>query len=381
MNILHFTQDFQTGRVQLGAFSRIYNYTQDENRHTILTVHHGNYETEVRKLNHLKIVSIGIGDKQLRIRNEHKMSKLIAQRILEHLDSVCETADILFGHSHLINFQILNRVKDSLHLPLIWEANIIWGKPFEGFSSIPVKLYRMYNESKAFIECNHIVAQTSSSKKFIMNAYTIPANKISVITNSVNLKSFIYKKIYPPKLSLPLNVYVIGRLDEMNGIEFIIRSMSEIDKHGMKLHFVGDGPKSEQLRKLCLRKEVSVENIPFDQIPEKLIEADLLLIPRIKCFLTEQFIPTKLLEAMASGVIVLASDVRGINCIIKEGINGFLFEPSNAVDMLLKFNMISSMSGTKLNELAHNSITLVRSQYNLKDRIDELQSVYAKLVH
>ncbi len=74
-------------------------------------------------------------------------------------------------------------------------------------------------------------------------------------------------------------------------------------------------------------------------------------------------------------------DVRGINCIIKDGINGFLFEPNNAMDMLLKFNKFSSMSGTKLNELAHNSITLVRSQYNLKDRIDELQSVYAKLVH
>ncbi|NLI56859.1 glycosyltransferase family 4 protein, partial [bacterium] len=66
-------------------------------------------------------------------------------------------------------------------------------------------------------------------------------------------------------------------------------------------------------------------------VPEYLIESDIFVLPS----LSEGF-PVVVLEAMASGLPVVATNVGGLPEIIQENKNGFLVEPQNPRDLAKK---------------------------------------------
>jgi len=347
-----------------------------------LTIHYDDESITTFSLKHLDIISFGIGNRQLYGKKEWSTKKYIQKEIFSYLKKQRVEIDLFFGHSHLINFGILRYLQKRFDKPLVWEANIIWGLPLRATRHLAIKLYRFLTEMFVFWQCNHIIAQTESSKQVIRKSYFIPENKISVLTNSVDLSLFTQKKKYPNKvLTLPLKVFVVGLFDELNGIKFLLDHISEFDQDSITLYLLGSGSQQERVTHLHHSgKLVFLGTAPYHKMPERLLEADLMLIPRIRCFLSNHFIPTKLLEAMACGLIVLGSDVDGITEVIRDGENGFIFEPGDLKDMVAKISLIKSLNNSVRNKVSGAAIQEIENHYNLLNNSKKINAIYREVL-
>ena len=85
-------------------------------------------------------------------------------------------------------------------------------------------------------------------------------------------------------------------------------------------------------------------------------------------------LPVSLMEALATGIISIATDVRGNRDLITDGVNGFLIKNNSKEDLLEKFNKVTKLSSIehkKICENAKNSM-LIYEKNAIENQILEL---------
>jgi len=165
----------------------------------------------------------------------------------------------------------------------------------------------------------------------------INKSKIHLIYNGIDVKQFREKSRLPlPERDLQLlnqskhNIGCVGRLTEQKGYPYIIESMSELTQSipDVKLHIAGDGELKADLEKLVVDSNL-VDNIKFmglkNNVPALMHNWDLFVLPS----LWEGF-PTVVMEAMLSGVPVIATDIPGTNELVMHQETGLLVPPKDS---------------------------------------------------
>lgn len=188
-----------------------------------------------------------------------------------------------------------------------------------------------------------IIAVSEAVKNFYVENADIPADKFEVIYNGVDLD--FWQKDIPSqeviaekKAELGLLqddkvIAAIGRLHPQKDHEYLLRAAREIIPRMKNLKFliVGDGPMRDSLESLSERLGIK-ENVVFtgkrDDIKDLLYISDISVLSSIR----EGF-SNVVLESMACGKPVVATDVGGNKEIIIDGENGFIV-PSRDKDAL-----------------------------------------------
>lgn len=122
----------------------------------------------------------------------------------------------------------------------------------------------------------------------------------------------------------------VGRLDPIKNHAVLLRAFAGLDPHGrdLRLVIVGDGPLRATLEALARSLEIH-QRVTFtgnrDDIPDLLRAVDLFVLPSIN-----EGISNTILEAMASGLPVVASNVGGNPELVVDGVTGRLYDPTNA---------------------------------------------------
>jgi len=190
-----------------------------------------------------------------------------------------------------------------------------------------------------FSKVDQWVALTPRHKENLLATTAIAEDKVSVIPNGVNLQKFkpVYKPL--PPLDVPLQLGVIARLDRQKGQEIAIRALKKlIDQKNRKwtLHFFGEDTPSETpvrpileeiATELGVRDQVIFEGFQ-ENLGSKVQSLDVIWMPSYK----ETF-GRCVIEGMASGIPVVASNAGGVPDIIRSGENGILFETKNPNDL------------------------------------------------
>jgi len=162
----------------------------------------------------------------------------------------------------------------------------------------------------------------------------ICSRDIHVLPNGIDLEKFesLSKDEMRCKLQIKTDerlVIFVGRFRPVKGVEYLIKSMEIIRQRdqSIRLVLVGEGPEEENLKSLTkqLKLEGCVEfvgQISTEKVPQYMAASDVFVLPS----LSEGF-PLVSLEAMASGLPIVATKVTGLPEIIEDGENGFLVEP------------------------------------------------------
>src|SRR5208337_832744 len=116
----------------------------------------------------------------------------------------------------------------------------------------------------------------------------------------------------------------IGYLGEHKGVHVLINALRRIDKRRMTLNIAGDGALMDtyrqQVRSLGLEDTVKFWGKVAD-IERIYAQTDVLILPSI----WPENQPLTIIEAMSSGIPVIASDIGGIPELVDDGIDGYLF--------------------------------------------------------
>ncbi|MGN1157492.1 MAG: glycosyltransferase, partial [Agathobacter sp.] len=121
---------------------------------------------------------------------------------------------------------------------------------------------------------------------------------------------------------------VVGRLDREKNHGVLIEAAARIKDPRFHLFICGDGPLEAELTKqiAALGMENQVHLMGFRSDIEKLCgAADLYLFASVR-----EGLPVATAEAMACGLPIVASRIRGNSDLIDEGLGGYLVEPTDA---------------------------------------------------
>jgi glycosyltransferase involved in cell wall biosynthesis len=120
-----------------------------------------------------------------------------------------------------------------------------------------------------------------------------------------------------------INLTYLGRLSPEKGIiDFVKYFSTYANKIKFNITIVGDGPLKKEIADYIKKNgtmfNISIIGFVNDPTPY-LIAADILIMPSHK-----EGLPMTLIEALASGVPVIANNVGAISTLIEQNINGFL---------------------------------------------------------
>ena len=165
--------------------------------------------------------------------------------------------------------------------------------------------------------------------------------KVTVIHCGVDTKVFRYRTHKTPheKGEHPFTIICIGTLHEVKGQAYLIKACQELQKRGVDFtcHFVGDGPNRKPLTSLAAEAGIP-QKVYFHgkqkraTIARLLQDSDVLVAPSVPTRDgRREGIPVVVIEAMSSGVPVIASNLSGIPELVLDGYTGLLAPPRDVL--------------------------------------------------
>jgi sugar transferase (PEP-CTERM/EpsH1 system associated) len=212
----------------------------------------------------------------------------------------------------------------------------------------------------------------------------LPQDRIHIIGNGVDVDVFrprIDRTFLRATFDLPCDRFIIGsiaRLDPIKNHEVVIRALSRLKDHERSPLFllVGDGCHGPALARETQRLGLDRDVILFgysDRIPELLNCMDLFIQPSFY----EGFSNT-IIEAMACGLPVLATDTGGTPDLFTEGSEGFFFSPED--DGALASRIVQLQRDEYLRRImGERARYRVLEHFSVSDVIRRYQSMYADL--
>jgi len=200
----------------------------------------------------------------------------------------------------------------------------------------------------------------------------IGSGNIAILPNGVNLSKFDQIPKEDARNALGLEdedviMLFVGRLSKIKGVDYLIEALNQLSKDyiHIKLIIVGDGEERKHLEHIVhinsLTEQVTFTGkIPNECVIKYMNAADIFILPS-----TSEGFPITILEAMACGLPIIASRIRGIPEIVIDGYNGFLIEPKDSIRISEKIillldenlrNNISTNNKKTINKYLWNTI-------------------------
>jgi len=174
--------------------------------------------------------------------------------------------------------------------------------------------------------CAHrMVANSRAAANQLMSQGVAP-ERIQIIPNGIDLSMFRRRD----RFERTRKITMVACLREEKRIDVLIASVPRIVARypDVVVQIVGDGRCREQLIQLATALGV-VPNVRFmghrEDVPSILSESDVFVLPS-----ESEAFPNVILEAMATGLPVVASKVGGIPELVVDGITGSLVPPANS---------------------------------------------------
>lgn len=219
---------------------------------------------------------------------------------------------------------------------------------------------------------DYVIALSDTWKEKIMTIER--TSNVVVILNTVNTEKYA---VSDRNIHKPLSVLFLGRLGERKGIYDILKAISLLDYEQYFFILAGDG-ELEKVKKIIseekLNKYVSVPGwVQGDQKIKLLQNADIYILPSYN-----EGLPIGILEAISSGLPVIASSIGGIPEAVIDGVNGYLIEPGDFKSLANKLQELYK-DQQKLKDFGYTSEKIALEKFSMNRAEKQLEIIYIKL--
>ena len=178
---------------------------------------------------------------------------------------------------------------------------------------------------------SNVIVVSRELQNLMKEKYRLRDHKVLFIPNGIDTQYYAPDELERKHMRSSLGfqehdiiIGFVGRLDPVKNLDFLLQVFDICTKQRQrfKLLIVGEGPERSRLEHLCQRRNLQ-SCVSFIGQQAKILPylraIDILLLTSLR----EQM-PMTVLEAMAVGVPVIASEVGEIPHIVENGVNGFM---------------------------------------------------------
>lgn len=181
------------------------------------------------------------------------------------------------------------------------------------------------------------IAVSDAAASYHAAALGVPVNRFAVVPNGVDVERFATAAPLPEIVDADRpTLLFVGRLERRKGLETLVRAFTRLkaDRPDLRLYVVGDGPERDRCQALLparLRADmIFLGRVAAEDLPRFQASCDVYVAPALG---GESF-GIVLLEAMAAGRPVIASDIPGYRTVARDGVQARLVPPGD-VDALV----------------------------------------------
>ncbi len=222
---------------------------------------------------------------------------------------------------------------------------------------------------------SNVVHVNRLSAAFLQSAHN--CKSITIIPHSI--ETGIYNTLNRNHShSCVLHVLYIGRIVAEKGIRDYLWCAKQLIGKPIQFHCIGDGDKE------LVKKIRSAPNMKYyghiadkQRISEIMQHMDILVLPSYKTLSWEEVFGMVIIEAMACGVVPVATDCIGPRCIIENRVNGVLI-PQKDRDALLR-EIRAFSENQELLAPMQKACLASASEYAIEKMADRWSSVLALL--
>jgi len=290
-------------------------------------------------------------------------------------------------HTHTSKAGFLGRLAArSARTPLVIHTphgHVLFGY----FGKVKTQIFKLLEKFTARIT-DTIIALTEREKKDYVTAKMANRDKITVIHSGIELEKYKNlsnedRETLKKTLKIPNEALIIGtagRLVPVKGPEYLIKAaeiiLSKNPDADVYFLFAGDGDQKIVLMDLADKLGIK-KNIVFLGFRDDLIAilslCDIFVLPSLN-----EGMGRVLVEAMALGKPIIASNICGIPDLIQNGKNGYLVPPKNP-DELARYIQILLEDKNKRIQMGMEGEKL-SSNYSAVNMVEKIESLYAHLL-
>ena len=291
-----------------------------------------------------------------------------------------QSVELVHAHGTRANSNVLCAAR-SLGIPVIYTVH---GWSFHPDQKPLTRKIRIMGEkyltSKTNLNISVSASNQQSGKQYISSFNSI------VINNGIDLKKFNPANPHNDirsELKIPADkilVLFIARFTSHKQPLALIEAFAKSYQQNPKLHLlmVGDGDQKDEaknlIRRLKMQDHITLEAFRQD-VPDVLASADIFVLPSLW-----EGLPIGLLEALAMGKAVIATNVDGTSEIIENEKNGLLVDTGNLISNLASSLVELSKDKQKRDEFSRQAINTITERYNAANMTREIERVYLEVL-
>jgi colanic acid biosynthesis glycosyl transferase WcaI len=231
-------------------------------------------------------------------------------------------------------------------IPFVFEVRDLWPESLiaVGMGGEDSLLHRSLAKLAGFLyeRADHVVVVTPAFRKYLIERWRIPAEKISVVENGVEANVFSPQ---PESANRALRrqlgaegkflVCYVGTMGMAHGLETLLDAAAQLLQHGPDVLFllIGEGAEKARIQSLAESRRLTnvrfLDQQPRNRIPAFISASDACLVLLKKTDVFKTVIPTKMLEFMSCARPVIVSVDGQARQIVEEANAGIAVEPEN----------------------------------------------------
>jgi sugar transferase (PEP-CTERM/EpsH1 system associated) len=207
----------------------------------------------------------------------------------------------------------------------------------------------------------------------------VPASRFEVLYNGVDVGRFQRQRAHDlaPDSSHTLLIGSVGRLVPVKNYALLLQSVARLPNAlPCRLLLIGEGPERAALERLAAQLGLE-RRVAFpghrDDVAQLLAEVDIFVLPSLS-----EGMSNTLLEAMAAGLPVVASDVGGNRELIEPERSGLLFPSGDVAALTAQLERLLG-SGELRARLGDAAALRVRTEFSMQAMLARYTELYRRV--
>lgn len=299
-------------------------------------------------------------------------------RVISHLLNVCRQHRVAIWHGHDYKSNAI-----GVLLKRFWKMKLI--STVHGWVKFTRRTPLYYGIDRLSLRAyDHVVCVSEDLRQRCLKA-GVREHRCQVIENAIDYAQFQRTQSVAEaknQLGIPesrLLLGAVGRLSTEKGFDHLIRSVDQLIRRGLDLNLVivGEGDAQAELNTLIqkLGQEDRIQLLGYRSNMLPIYEAmDAFALSSVR-----EGLPNVVLEALAMGIPILATEVAGLPGIITDAETGLLVPVGDQEKWIAKLDDLLNDADLR-NRLGKAGQKMVQKEYSFQHRMEQMAEVYNQIL-